>query len=41
MRTMAGRLGSVGVALALASALGACAAQQAREMNSMLAAAGF
>lgn len=41
MRTIRGRLGTMGTILALACALGACAAQQSREMDGMLAAAGF
>ena len=41
MRTMIGRLGQGVMALGLACGLGACAAQQAREMDGMLAAAGF
>jgi hypothetical protein len=41
MRSKAGWLGSVLVVTALGFALGGCAAQQAREMDSMLAAAGF
>jgi len=38
---MIGRLGQGVMALGLACGLGACAAQQAREMDGMLAAAGF
>jgi len=41
MRSKAGWLGSVLAAAGFAAALGGCAAQQARQMDSMLAAAGF
>ena len=41
MRSMAGRLGSVLVISVLAGGLYGCAAQRARSMDGMLAAAGF
>ncbi len=41
MRSRAVRFGFVVTAAMLAATLGGCAAQQAREMDSMLAAAGF